>query len=206
MGRLAQNGSREWSSNSVGDLTLPTNTTTTGRLQAGLTLLGLVLISTLGCGHDRYSCQDSFTHRVLAPVNLDLREELPPAKKSGQDASGKVQAHLGHPQSSREVDSETANAPVAAQGSMACAEPAQILTLAEAIDTAFRQQPRLRVYLESVEQARRGQDLAFAPFLPIALAGYSVGGFDVNAGGLSVIPGFLPASRLFPPSERYPSG
>ena len=43
--------------------------------------------------------------------------------------------------------SETANAPVAAQGSMACAEPAQILTLAEAIDTAFRQQPRLRVYL-----------------------------------------------------------
>jgi len=53
--------------------------------------------------------------------------------------------------------------------------------------------------MESIEQARRGEDIAFAPFLPMAVAGYSVGGFDVNAGGLSVIRGFLPASRLFLP-------
>ena len=77
--------------------------------------------------------------------------------------------------------------------------PIQALTLAEAIDLAFRQQPRLRVYLEGIEQARRGEDIAFAPFLPMAMAGYSVGGFDVNAGGLSVTPG-LPAGFNFIPS------
>jgi outer membrane protein TolC len=77
--------------------------------------------------------------------------------------------------------------------------PTQTLTLAEAIDTAFRQQPRLRVYLESVEQARRGEDIAFAPFLPVATAGYSVGGFDVNVGGLTVEPG-LPAGFTFIPA------
>src|SRR5262249_51389715 len=61
--------------------------------------------------------------------------------------------------------------------------PAPALTLAVAIDTAFRQQPRLRVYLEKVEQARRAEDIAHAAFLPVAAAGYHVGGFDLNVGG-----------------------
>jgi outer membrane protein TolC len=83
-------------------------------------------------------------------------------------------------------------------------EPSEPLTLAQAIDAAFRQQPRLRVYLESVEQARRGQDIALAPFLPMAVAGYSVGGFDLNAGGFNVLVGsprnfsFIPALGAVP--------
>ena len=59
-------------------------------------------------------------------------------------------------------------------------EAGQTLTVAQAIDMAFRQQPRLRVYLESVEQARRAEDIAFAPFLPMAVASYSMGGFDLK--------------------------
>jgi outer membrane protein TolC len=85
-------------------------------------------------------------------------------------------------------------------------EPAQTLTLAEAIDTAFRQQPRLRVFLESVEQARRGEDIAFAPFLPMAVAGYSVGGFDLNVGGNSVPLGPLPGFTFIPALGSIPFG
>jgi outer membrane protein TolC len=95
-------------------------------------------------------------------------------------------------------------APVPVTGSNC--ESAQTLTLAEAIDTAFRQQPRLRVFLESVEQARRGEDIAFAPFLPMAAAGYSVGGYEVNAGGLTVLPGSIPGFNFIPALGAIPFG
>ena len=87
--------------------------------------------------------------------------------------------------------------------------PAQTLTLPEAIDLAFRQQPQLRVYLESVEQARRGEDIAFAPFLPMAVADYSVGGFDLKWPAATALPlrwGRFPASRFFPAWDRSPLG
>src|SRR6202030_4830113 len=60
--------------------------------------------------------------------------------------------------------------------------------------------------LERVEQARRGEDIAFAPFLPMAVAEYSVGGFDVNAGGLSVIPGVPPGFTFIPALGAIPVG
>src|SRR5260221_8882902 len=41
--------------------------------------------------------------------------------------------------------------------------------------------------------------MAFASLLPMVVAGYSAGGFDVNAGGLSVLPG-LPAGFTFLPA------
>src|SRR5205823_2351403 len=114
-------------------------------------------------------------------------------------------------------------------------EPAQVLALPEAIETAFRQQPRLRVYLESVEQARRNEDIAFAPFLfrqqprlrvylesveqarrnediafapflPTAVAGYSVGGFDLNVGGNSTPLGPLPGFTFIPALGSIPIG
>src|SRR5262249_32866651 len=59
---------------------------------------------------------------------------------------------------------------------------------------AFRLQPRLRASLESIQQARGRQDIAFAAFLPTLTGGYSAGGFDMKVGG-----GGLPApnSPLF---------
>jgi outer membrane protein TolC len=93
-------------------------------------------------------------------------------------------------------------APVPVSGS----ESDQTLTLAEAIDTAFRQQPRLRVFLESVEQARRGEDIAFAPFLPTAAAGYSVGAFDLKVGGNGVPVGPLPGFTFIPALGSIPLG
>jgi outer membrane protein TolC len=61
------------------------------------------------------------------------------------------------------------------------------------------------VFLEGVVQARGTETVAFAPFLPTASAGYSVGGFDLNAGGAPVPFGagtpnftFLPFSGAIP--------
>jgi outer membrane protein TolC len=69
------------------------------------------------------------------------------------------------------------------------------LTLPEAIDTAFRFQPRLRAQLESIAQARGAQQIAFSTFLPIAAAHYDVGGFSLGVGGEPIrlgksLPGF----------------
>src|SRR5262249_34012600 len=57
-----------------------------------------------------------------------------------------------------------------------------------------------------VEQARRGEDIAFAPFLPMAVAGYSVGGFDLNVGGKSVPLGPLPGFTFIPALGSIPFG
>jgi outer membrane protein TolC len=63
------------------------------------------------------------------------------------------------------------------------------------------------VYLENVEQARRAEDVAFAPFLPAAVAGYSVGGFELNAGGgLTVSPGPIPGFTFIPSIGSIPFG
>src|SRR5205085_398586 len=80
------------------------------------------------------------------------------------------------------------------------------LTLVDAIDVAFRSQPRLRVYLEGVEQARRAEDIAFAPFLPLAVAGFSVGGFDLNVGGNSTPLGPVPGFTFIPALGSIPIG
>jgi outer membrane protein TolC len=80
------------------------------------------------------------------------------------------------------------------------------LTVSEAIDLAYQMQPQLRVYLEGVEQARRGEDIAFAPFLPVAVAGYSAGGFDLNVGGKSTPLGPLPGFTFLPALGSIPIG
>jgi outer membrane protein TolC len=190
-----------------GDLTLATLTTTSGRVRIRLTLLGFLLLhSALGCSHEDYSCQDSLTQRILPPLTIDIPEKRSSPEKTAREKDDGSPARVRQPQLSLEPDSEDGKLPAPAQGSEVRGEPAQTITLPEAIDTAFRQQPRLRVYLESVEQARRGEDIAFAPFLPMAVAGYSVGGFDVNAGGLSVIPGVPPGFTFIPALGAIPVG
>jgi outer membrane protein TolC len=173
----------------------------------GLELLGfLLLASPLGCSPERYGCQEGLAQRILPPVNLDVRDELPTPKRMAQETSGESQARSGQPKAGDDTDPKEVKQPTAAQGSGIAPEPTLTLTLAEAIDTAFQQQPRLRVYLESVEQARRGEDIAFAPFLPMAVAGYSVGGFDLNVGGTSSPLGPIPGFTFLPALGAIPIG
>jgi outer membrane protein TolC len=182
------------------DLTLPTQTILTKRIRIGLKFLGfLLLASPIGCAHERVGYQDALAERILPPLNQDVRDELPKSKKMAPETSAGSRARLRPPTAADDTDPNEVKQASATQG--IAWEPTLILTLPEAIDTAFRQQPRLRVYLESVEQAERGEDIAFAPFLPTAVAGYSAGGFDVNAGGLLGLPSdftFFPGLGALP--------
>jgi len=120
--------------------------------------------------------------------------------------AGDSRADLGQPTPPNDAERQDTKLSAPAQASEVIGEPGQTLTLTQAIDTAFRQQPRLRVYLESVEQARRGEDIAFAPFLPMAVASYSVGGFDLKVGGEGVPLGPLPGFTFLPSLGSIPIG
>jgi outer membrane protein TolC len=84
----------------------------------------------------------------------------------------------------------------------------QPLPLAEAIDLAFRLQPRLRAQLESIEQARGQQQIVFSTFLPTAGAHYDVGGFKLGVGGepVRLSPGLLQGFNFIPGLGAVPVG
>jgi len=87
-------------------------------------------------------------------------------------------------------------------------EPGQVgkITLPEAIETAFRMQPRLRVFLESVDEAQGRADVAFAPFLPTLSGGISGGGFDLDVTGQAQSFSFLPPGAVIPIGLDLASG
>jgi outer membrane protein TolC len=69
------------------------------------------------------------------------------------------------------------------------------LTLPEAIEMAFRFQPQLRAQLETINQARGLQQIAFSTFLPVVAGNYDVGGYSLGVGGQPIplgkgLPGF----------------
>lgn len=84
--------------------------------------------------------------------------------------------------------------------------PCQPLTLPDAIALAFRLQPRLRASLESIQQARGREDIAFAAFLPVLTSAYSVGGFDLNVGGAGIPPPNSPPFTFLPGTGALPVG
>jgi outer membrane protein len=130
-----------------------------------------------GCGGPERS-RSSFDHRVLPPSLATKQQPI----RSPDGGVQQVRADLpaADPVSATPSPEEPAQ-PVA--DGRAAPGP---LTLPDAIALAHRMQPRLRVFLEGVVQARGAERIALAPFLPTATAGYSVGGFDLNAGGAPV--------------------
>jgi outer membrane protein TolC len=69
------------------------------------------------------------------------------------------------------------------------------LALPEAVELAFRSQPRLRAQLESIAQAQGQQQIVFSTFLPLVATNYDVGGFSLGVGGEPIrlgkgLPGF----------------
>jgi len=75
------------------------------------------------------------------------------------------------------------------------------LTVSEAIDVAFRSQPRLRAQLETIAQARGLQQIAFSAFLPAAGLRFDGGGFNFGAHGfpLQITP--LTGSNMMPSAQ-----
>src|SRR5262249_39293071 len=79
------------------------------------------------------------------------------------------------------------------------------LSLLDAVALAYRNQPRLRVFLEGVVQAKGAETVAVAPFLPSAVGGYWVGGFNLDVGG-APIPIGAPNFTFLPPAGAIPVG
>ena len=184
------------------------NATTSRLFRRELKPLALLLLSSIfGCSETQYSRQEGLTQRILPPRNVEVSETLAAPKNTVGVTSGAAPARLELPKPSNQIGAESGVRQAQAQEIAASSEPAQVLTLPEAIETAFRQQPRLRVYFENVEQARRGEDIAFAPFLPTAVAGYSVGGFDLTAGGTNALTvGPIPGFNFLPGLGAIPFG
>jgi len=84
--------------------------------------------------------------------------------------------------------------------------PVSQITLPNAIEIAYRTQPRLRVFLEGMNEAQGNSEIAFSPYLPTLSGGISGGGFDLNvqgqAGGFS----FLPPGAVVPLGLDLESG
>src|SRR5262249_8747329 len=81
------------------------------------------------------------------------------------------------------------------------------LSLPEAIQHAFRFQPRLRAQLEQIAQARGQQQIAFSAFLPLVAANYDTGEYSLGVTGNSLhLPKTLPGFNFIPGVGALPFG
>ncbi len=186
----------------------------TGRRRFGLGCLGFVLLlCPLGCIQDHSTPPLGIAERVLPPPSFPRQAETPaPAVAIQQVSYGGVPGEpqpggptLVQPKPPEEIGPQL---PAAAspQGLESLLEPHQTLTLPQAIEMAFRYQPRLRASLESIQQARGRDDIAYSAFLPSLTSSYSVGGYNLEVGGVGVpiggpgSPSFLglPAGGVLP--------
>jgi outer membrane protein TolC len=174
--------------------------------------LGLFLSLAVGCSHRGTLAPQAAADRILPPPEIVLAAACVAAEPL-PDASGAER------QSSREQRQPPSPdrpggvvRPAGEAGPRVVAVdrvPCQTLTLPDAITLAFQMQPRLRASLESIEQARGKEDIAFAAFLPVLSTAYSTGGFDLNVGGAGFpLPGLPggPAFTFLPFSGSLPVG
>jgi outer membrane protein TolC len=142
------------------------------------------------------------------PATSDTRVRLAAASQPGQtnearadnDRSGRLPPAIEGPP--RRPDPAATPSPATSLPSDsdeatldAIAASGRPLTLPEAIDLAFRSQPRLRAQVESITQAQGQRQIVFSTFLPTVAANYDVGGFSLGAGGIPIslqkgLPGF----------------
>jgi hypothetical protein len=80
------------------------------------------------------------------------------------------------------------------------------ISLPDAIQVAYRTQPRLRVFLEGIHEAQGNADIAFSPYLPTLAGGISGGGFDLNVQGQASGFSFLPPGAVVPIGLNLESG
>lgn len=190
-------------------------------------LLGAMLLA--GCAGTRQQTQSSATRPVapLAAVRSTVDSMVRPASAEQADTTGKDRLPApaesvpaaqvpALPNSGTEyLPTRLPQVAEEASASGSSAHPGEFpqgrpLTLTEAIDLAYRRQPRLRAYLEGVEQAQGRSEIAFAPFLPTGSLGYSAGGFNLNVGGVPSSSGLgftvLPPAFVLPDGLRIQTG
>jgi outer membrane protein len=159
-----------------------------------LAFLGLIFAT--GCSHDTHGVPTGPTERILSPPSATGFQGPASAPPPPQAAGEVRQASLEQPQPPVELPAPAPDAPP--QEREPGGEFRQTLDLPGAIATAFQLQPKLRVALESIQQARAKEDIAFSAFLPLLTAGYSVGKFDENVGGPGTLIAGTPYTFLSP--------
>jgi outer membrane protein TolC len=163
----------------------------------------IALAAAGGCLHDRTVCCDGLAEHILPPPSVAA---APPGADT-PGSPGAPPSHLpdaGDKKAPAKTDDAAPQETIAVDG--AACKP---MSLQEAIALAFRLQPQLRVFLESIQQARGREDVAFAAFLPTASADYLEGGYHIQAGGLGFpIPGVpnSPNFTIFPLLGSVPVG
>src|SRR5579875_2001618 len=148
-------------------------------------LWGVLLCLVAGCSHRSALSSRLLAERILppdipatsTPVSSAPKQTLPPPKKI-ETEEGHTPGGIEKAPGQTPPDPNNA-APVTPRNPVTC----QTLTLTDAIDLAFQLQPRLRASLESIQQARGREEIAFSAFLPTATTAYHAGGLHINAGG-----------------------
>jgi outer membrane protein len=138
----------------------------------------------------------------------------PPPPKANDVASGRSAVRQASAEQRQTTRAEPLPAPQANEQSEQDSPHAEVLdlpagqplSLSDAVALAFQRQPRLRVFLEGIQQASAQTDIAFVPFMPLVTTGYSVGGYDLNVGGTPVPLGPLPGFTVLPPGFALPVG
>ncbi len=180
----------------------------TGRTNAPF-CLGFIailgLICALGCNHDAHRIQTGPTERILPPPNASGFQGPAVPQPSVQAAVEVKPVSLEQAQPPAELPSRPQAVAAPNQDRESGGEFRQALDLPGAIATAFRIQPKLRVALERIQQARAKEDIAFSAFLPLLTTGYSVGNFDLNVGGPGIPVAGTPYTFL-PPGGALPVG
>ena len=165
------------------------------RLAAAWALV--VLTAVCGCVSDPFRAATLSTAAVMLPQETEVipaaiipAGEMPAAEAS----SGVVQASY---ESDILLEATAVDA--------ALPDPdTDALTLNDCIRIAMRRQPRLQVELENVTRASLAGDISSAAFLPLVSAGYSVGEFGVNVGGIGIpIPGAPAAQGTYVPQQGF---
>src|SRR6266403_4718071 len=162
--------------------------------------LACIISATLigGCAVPRTELSSSRTASGRASAAISASEHSPVRLDAAEQPAPHQSEPLPAPQSADQSPSDTEE--------MLDLPAGQPLPLEDAIALAFQRQPRLRVFLEGIQQAAGRNDLAFAPFLPTLSTGYSVGGFDLNVGGRPVPVGPFAGFTVLPPGFALPIG
>ena len=154
-----------------------------------LAILGLSC--SFGCNHDTHSSETGPVEQILPSQGVVGADAAGVQQNPPQGAGDVKQVALQDPIPPRQVHAVPAVSTVPAAlppppDMEARSAFRQTLDLPNAINLAFRTQPRLKAALESIQQARAKEDIAFSAFLPLLSAGYSVGAFDINVGGTGI--------------------
>jgi len=174
-------------------------------------VLAAAALAAAGCQHDRFRGWTDPTATAVLPRTPPTSPPSPSKQSSGPPHAASEPAESGIETVAYETDvlhdATAVEEAVAIDETLATAETGETaggLSLDACIRIAMRRQPRLQAELENITRASLAGDVAQAAFLPLLSAGYSVGEFGVDVGGIGIpIPGAPAAQGTYVPQQGF---